>query len=243
MPSRLRAALVIVLTVGLLAYFLRGVDARRRVGRNPARRRPAARARACRHAGDLRACGPLRWQYLLAPIGPTRFSTAFRTTVIGFAASFLLPARAGRGAAAVSAGAAGAVAADRGVCDHHSRAAAGPGYRPAAVRRLRRARRSGVAVGRSRAVRAGQGRRPAGARPRRWRGSAVFFVLAGHPGAARAPRAAGSSGCCRRSSRGPSPGSSKPSRRGWRSCGSRAACWFRCCCRFRSGCRSRRGSG
>ena len=29
-----------------------------------------------------------RWQYLLAPIGPTHFSTAFRTTVIGFAAAF-----------------------------------------------------------------------------------------------------------------------------------------------------------
>ena len=37
----------------------------------------------------------LRWQYLLAPIGPTHFGNAFRTTVIGFAASFLLPARAG----------------------------------------------------------------------------------------------------------------------------------------------------
>jgi uncharacterized protein (TIRG00374 family) len=37
----------------------------------------------------------LRWQYLLAPIGPTRFVNAFRSTVIGFAASFLLPARAG----------------------------------------------------------------------------------------------------------------------------------------------------
>lgn len=36
-----------------------------------------------------------RWQYLLAPLGPTRFSVAFRTTVIGFAASFVLPARAG----------------------------------------------------------------------------------------------------------------------------------------------------
>lgn len=36
-----------------------------------------------------------RWQYLLAPLGPTRFSVAFRTTVIGFAASFILPARAG----------------------------------------------------------------------------------------------------------------------------------------------------
>jgi uncharacterized protein (TIRG00374 family) len=36
-----------------------------------------------------------RWRYLLDPIGPTRFRTAFRTTVIGFAAMFLLPARAG----------------------------------------------------------------------------------------------------------------------------------------------------
>jgi uncharacterized protein (TIRG00374 family) len=37
----------------------------------------------------------IRWQYLLAPVGPTRFRTAFRTTVIGFAALGLLPARAG----------------------------------------------------------------------------------------------------------------------------------------------------
>ncbi len=43
---------------------------------------------------DLRRAR-LRWQYLLAPIGPTHFITAFRTTVIGFAATFLLPARAG----------------------------------------------------------------------------------------------------------------------------------------------------
>src|SRR5688572_24578687 len=36
-----------------------------------------------------------RWQLLLAPIGHARFRTAFRTTVIGFAATFLLPARVG----------------------------------------------------------------------------------------------------------------------------------------------------
>jgi uncharacterized protein (TIRG00374 family) len=36
-----------------------------------------------------------RWQYLLAPLGTTRFRVAFRTTVIGFAVSFVLPARAG----------------------------------------------------------------------------------------------------------------------------------------------------
>lgn len=37
----------------------------------------------------------IRWQCLLAPLGPTRFRTAFRTNVIGFAALGLLPARAG----------------------------------------------------------------------------------------------------------------------------------------------------
>ena len=36
-----------------------------------------------------------RWQYLLGPLGPTRFGMVFRTTVIGFAASAVLPARAG----------------------------------------------------------------------------------------------------------------------------------------------------
>lgn len=37
----------------------------------------------------------IRWQYLLAPIGPTRWRTAFRTTIIGFAALTLLPFRMG----------------------------------------------------------------------------------------------------------------------------------------------------
>ena len=94
MSSRLRAALVLVLTVGLLAFFLRGVD-------------PRAVWAEARHANALLLATAIlvvlvtyglrafRWQYLLAPIGPTRFVTAFQTTVIGFAASFLLPARAG----------------------------------------------------------------------------------------------------------------------------------------------------
>ncbi|HEV8317823.1 MAG TPA: lysylphosphatidylglycerol synthase transmembrane domain-containing protein [Vicinamibacterales bacterium] len=37
----------------------------------------------------------VRWQHLLRPIGETRFRTAFRATVIGFAAIQVLPARAG----------------------------------------------------------------------------------------------------------------------------------------------------
>jgi uncharacterized protein (TIRG00374 family) len=36
-----------------------------------------------------------RWQALLRPIGQARFRTAFRTTVIGFTTTFLLPARIG----------------------------------------------------------------------------------------------------------------------------------------------------
>lgn len=36
-----------------------------------------------------------RWQALLLPIGRARFSTALRTTVIGFTATFLLPGRIG----------------------------------------------------------------------------------------------------------------------------------------------------
>jgi len=37
----------------------------------------------------------VRWQHLLRPIGPTRFSTAFRATLVGFAALGVLPARIG----------------------------------------------------------------------------------------------------------------------------------------------------
>jgi uncharacterized membrane protein YbhN (UPF0104 family) len=36
-----------------------------------------------------------RWQVLLRPIGRARFRTAFRTTVIGFTATFVLPGRVG----------------------------------------------------------------------------------------------------------------------------------------------------
>jgi uncharacterized protein (TIRG00374 family) len=94
MPSRLRAALVLVLTLGLLAYFLSGV----KLGEVWSQTRHAdprllvAGVFVTMMTYALRA---FRWQYLLAPIGPTRFRVAFETTVIGFAASFLLPARAG----------------------------------------------------------------------------------------------------------------------------------------------------
>src|SRR5258708_37955179 len=94
MPSRLRAALVLILTAGLLAFFLSGVELGRvwEATRHADARLLVVGIFVTMLTYVLRA---VRWQYLLAPIGPTRFSTAFRTTVMGFAASFLLPARPG----------------------------------------------------------------------------------------------------------------------------------------------------
>jgi uncharacterized protein (TIRG00374 family) len=94
MRSHLRAALVLVLTIGLLAFFLRGVNLGEvwEKTRGADARLLAAAVCVTLMTYVLRA---FRWQYLLAPIGPTRFATAFQTTVIGFAASFLLPARPG----------------------------------------------------------------------------------------------------------------------------------------------------
>ncbi|MEO7274289.1 MAG: lysylphosphatidylglycerol synthase transmembrane domain-containing protein, partial [Vicinamibacterales bacterium] len=94
MRSRVRPILILLLTVGLLAFSFRNANLRgvwaetRRADTLPLLL--AVIATFATYA--LRA---FRWQYLLAPLGHTRFSVAFRATVIGFAASFLLPARAG----------------------------------------------------------------------------------------------------------------------------------------------------
>src|SRR6478736_2991408 len=94
MRSRVRPILILLLTVGLLAFSFRNANLRgvwaetRHADALPLLL--ALEATLATYA--LRA---FRWQYLLAPLGRTRFSVAFRATVIGFAASFLLPARAG----------------------------------------------------------------------------------------------------------------------------------------------------
>lgn len=94
MTVRVRTSLILLLTAGLLIFFLRNADL-------------AGVWTEVRHADSglvvlaialtllTYALRSWRWQYLLRPIGRTHFSNAFRTTVIGFAASFLLPARAG----------------------------------------------------------------------------------------------------------------------------------------------------
>jgi glycosyltransferase 2 family protein len=94
MRSRVRTILVFLLTLGLLAYFLRDANMAG-VWAETRRARPALLGGAVVVTALTYGLRALRWQYLLAPIGTAHFANAFRTTVIGFAASFLLPARAG----------------------------------------------------------------------------------------------------------------------------------------------------
>ena len=95
MRPRVRTVLILLLTLGLLGFFFRNADMAG-VWAETRRARPDLLVLAVCVTMITYALRAFRWQYLLAPIGPTHFSTAFRTTVIGFAASFLLPARAGR---------------------------------------------------------------------------------------------------------------------------------------------------
>ena len=91
---RIRTVLVSVLAIALFAWFVRHANL------------ADVWVQVRRARLDLLVVGFLmvvltyvirayRWQYLLRPIGPTRFRTAFRTTVIGAAALGVLPARAG----------------------------------------------------------------------------------------------------------------------------------------------------
>jgi uncharacterized protein (TIRG00374 family) len=94
MQPRTRNALIFLLTLGLLGVFLRSVNVAE-VWAETRRANAWLLLLAVGVTGLTYAVRALRWQYLLAPIGATHFGTAFRTTVIGFAATFLLPARAG----------------------------------------------------------------------------------------------------------------------------------------------------
>jgi uncharacterized protein (TIRG00374 family) len=94
MRSHVRTALIVAVTLALLAFFFRDADFAG-VWAETRRANPWLLAGAVIVTGVTYVFRAWRWQSLLAPIGPTHFSTAFRTTVIGFAASFVLPARAG----------------------------------------------------------------------------------------------------------------------------------------------------
>jgi hypothetical protein len=90
----IRTLVVVGLAVGLLAVFLRNADLTRVWTSVRSAQVSYLLASLVLTAVSffIRA---ERWQYLLGPLGPTRFWVVFKTTVIGFAASAVLPARAG----------------------------------------------------------------------------------------------------------------------------------------------------
>lgn len=94
MTTHTRTALVSLLAIALLAWFLRNAnfaDVWTHV--QSARVDMLVAGLGC--VALTYVLRTIRWQYLLSPLGPTRFRNVFRTTMIGFAALGLLPARAG----------------------------------------------------------------------------------------------------------------------------------------------------
>lgn len=94
MPSRFRTVIVLVLAALLVGVFLRNVNVRDVLG-EIARAQPAWLVLSLATMFANLALRAWRWQYLLEPLGRTRFRNAFRATAVGFAASSILPARAG----------------------------------------------------------------------------------------------------------------------------------------------------
>ncbi len=94
MRSHVRTIVVLAVAVGLVALFLHNVDLWR-VGAEIVRARPAWLALSLATMVVNLAIRALRWQYLLEPLGHTSFASSFRATAVGFAASSVLPARAG----------------------------------------------------------------------------------------------------------------------------------------------------
>ncbi len=94
MRSHVRTIVVFVLAAGLVALFLRNVDLGRVVA-NIAHARLDWLALSLLMTFVNLALRALRWQYLLEPLGRTTFANSFRATAVGFAASSVLPARAG----------------------------------------------------------------------------------------------------------------------------------------------------
>ncbi len=94
MRSPLRALIVLALGAALLALFLYNVDLRG-VARQIVHADPRWLAFSLATMLVNLAIRSWRWQYLLEPLGHARFASSFRATAVGFAASAILPARAG----------------------------------------------------------------------------------------------------------------------------------------------------
>src|SRR5919202_1839594 len=94
MRSHLRTIVVIALAAALVGLFFRNVDLRR-VASDIVHARVEWLALSLATMFLNLAIRTVRWQYLLEPLGRTSFASAFQATAVGFAASSVLPARAG----------------------------------------------------------------------------------------------------------------------------------------------------
>src|SRR5580692_8567443 len=94
MRTHFRTFVVLALVVGLLGVFLHNVNLRS-VAPEIVRAQPSWLALSLATMIVNLAIRALRWQYLLEPLGETTFANAFRATAVGFAATSVLPARAG----------------------------------------------------------------------------------------------------------------------------------------------------
>jgi uncharacterized protein (TIRG00374 family) len=94
MKSHIRTVLVLAVALILIALFLRNAN----LGEVLAEIRQARPEWIAFSLATMflnLAIRAYRWQYLLNPLGKVGFPSAFRATAIGFAASTILPARAG----------------------------------------------------------------------------------------------------------------------------------------------------
>src|SRR5256885_13578011 len=94
MSPRVRTIVIFLLTIGLLAFFFRKADPAK-VWAETRNADPWLLLEAVIVTALTYGVRAWRWQSLLAPIGRTRYTVAFETTVIGFAANALIPGRVG----------------------------------------------------------------------------------------------------------------------------------------------------
>jgi uncharacterized protein (TIRG00374 family) len=94
MRPHIKTLIILFVTIALVAWFLRQAHFSD-VWREIRAAEPWALVLAFGMSIMTYVLRAYRWQYLLKPIGNARFRNAFQTTVIGFAANAMLPARVG----------------------------------------------------------------------------------------------------------------------------------------------------
>ncbi len=94
MTGYLKHASILLVTVALVALFLRQADLSA-VGRELAQAHPAGVFLALLASVATFIFRTFRWQYLLLPSGRVPFAPALRATIIGFGANAMLPGRVG----------------------------------------------------------------------------------------------------------------------------------------------------